>query len=242
MGFLVLIGLVTALAWAAWSISHYAESQIFADPTERWVLLLCGLAYLLAALPIVLLPIDVASLEHNDGCGAERSSLVSPLQLAWYPVYVGTLTVGFVTNDFARCYVECGAISVRRRALLAWREVWLWYAYALAIAAALLLLLAWQKGVGNFPFWSSFYSILLGLLNLYGIGIFLFLAAHALAELPKRLLFLRSPESRQRLRLYRVGVTYHDVYAAHGPCATPPPTHTHTPPLLEAPKGGALAR
>lgn len=98
-----------------------------------------------------------------------------------------------MTNDFARAYVDCGAISVKRRALLAWRSVWLWYAVAAGVSCGILFFIGVLEGFGNSSFWSWFFYILLTLANLYGVGILLLLYAHAFAELPKRLFFLRSP-------------------------------------------------
>ena len=100
-----------------------------------------------------------------------------------------------VTNDFARAYLDCGAISMRRRALLAWKSVWLWYAAATGAAVAILFAIGILEGFGNTSFWSYFFYILLTLANLYGVGIFLLLTAHAFAELPKRLNFLRSSKA-----------------------------------------------
>lgn len=96
------LGLAIALAWACFNVFTYAERHIYDDPTERWVLLLCGVAYLLACMPIVLLPLDVASLEPFDGCTALMAEGISGLHLMWYPVYHATLIVGFVSGGPAR--------------------------------------------------------------------------------------------------------------------------------------------
>jgi len=93
------LGLATALAWACYNVFTYAERHIYSDPTERWVLLLCGAGYLLACMPIVLLPLDVAAMEPRSGCSEQMEGPVSSFEIMWYPIYYATLIVGFVSSN-----------------------------------------------------------------------------------------------------------------------------------------------
>ena len=108
---LLLLGLSLSLLWAASNLFLYAERR--PSPTERWVLLLCASAYLLASLPILLLPLDAAALQSDaDGCEAAQGEGEGGGggvggggggvdALVWYPVYYATLIVGFVSPQLA---------------------------------------------------------------------------------------------------------------------------------------------
>ena len=50
-----------SVAWAAWTISESPEIHLWRDPTERWILVLVFFAYVLAWLPVALLPYDIGN-------------------------------------------------------------------------------------------------------------------------------------------------------------------------------------
>ena len=60
---IMLVGLAIAVVWGANQIYAHAEPHIWYDRQERWVLGLCFIAYLIAWVPVWLLPFDLQGME-----------------------------------------------------------------------------------------------------------------------------------------------------------------------------------
>ena len=116
----IIVGFLAAVLWAAQALWRHAERHVWNDRSERWVLLSCGLGYVLAWVPVLLLPLDLAVQATHvhgvaDECSAQRFSSWQPF---WFTIYIGTLVMGYLLNDFARCYVDSGGFTMRRKASL----------------------------------------------------------------------------------------------------------------------------
>ena len=89
-----------SVLWAGGTIYSYAEPHLYTDPTDRWLLGLVFFAYVIAWLPVVLLPIDIARIAPPARC--QDQSVFSPISMWWRLIYVANLATGYVVNDFAR--------------------------------------------------------------------------------------------------------------------------------------------
>jgi hypothetical protein len=105
------------------------------------VLGMCFVAYLIAWVPVWLLPYDMVGLEarahEHKRCSETEYSW---LQFGWQVIYVTNLAAGYLTYDFARSYLDAGGFTVQRRLHLAFQAVRNWYIWygslgLLAIAA-----------------------------------------------------------------------------------------------------------
>ena len=143
---------VFSLCWAVYTIVTTAEAHAWRDPTESWILALILFAYVLAWLPVALLPLDIASIE--GGCD---DSAHDSLRGWWQLLYVANLVTGYTLYDFTRSYVDSGAFTIRRKAKLGWDMVWKWYAWALLIILPFFLLIAWNNRF-NFSAWQVTYE------------------------------------------------------------------------------------
>ena len=127
---IMLIGLSISILWAANLIYTHAEPQIWYDVQERWVLGLCFAAYIVAWVPVWLLPFDLVGMEERHSHRWRCSELgVSWLALGWWAVYTVNLASGYLTYDFARSYLDAGGFTFRRRLHLAWVDIRNWYGY-----------------------------------------------------------------------------------------------------------------
>ena len=99
-----------SVAWAAWTISESAEIHLWRDPTERWILVLVFFAYVLAWLPVALLPYDIGN-NITGNCTHDPT-----IRGRWWALlYVANLFTGYVANDYARSYIYSGAFTIRRK-------------------------------------------------------------------------------------------------------------------------------
>jgi len=188
-----------SVAWAAWTISKSAEIHLWRDPTERWILVLVFFAYVLAWLPVALLPYDIGN-NITGNCTHDPT-----IRGRWWALlYVANLFTGYVANDYARSYIYSGAFTIRRKMAEGWRILWTWYAWAGLAILPLLLLIAWNNRF-SLSAWQLTYESIYAVANLYGILMFILLLAHALVELPKRLYHLSSIKVRSKLYFHELG-------------------------------------
>lgn len=163
-----------SIAWAAWTINTTAEAHLWRDPTERWMLVLVFFAYVLAWLPVALLPYDIAN-NITGSCSDERTSTRGRW---WQLLYVANLFTGYFANDYARSYIYSGAFTIRGKMAEGWHILWTWYAWALLAILPLLLLIAWNNRF-SLSAWQLTYESIYAVANLYGILMFILLLAHA---------------------------------------------------------------
>ena len=136
---IMLVGLAIAVVWGANQIYAHAEPHIWYDRQERWVLGLCFIAYLIAWVPVWLLPFDLQGMELRHSQRKACSELpLTWLSLSWWVVYATNLASGYLTYDFARSYLDAGGFTIRRRLYLAWIDIRNWYGIALAICVAVI--------------------------------------------------------------------------------------------------------
>ena len=111
---------------------------------DRWILGMCFLAYVIAWIPIWLLPFDLIGMEARLSERLRCSELhYDWLQFFWQIIYVSNLAAGYLTYDFARSYLDAGGFTIRRRLHLAWVEIRVWYSWALLIVLGIIFALAW---------------------------------------------------------------------------------------------------
>lgn len=177
----MLVGLAISIVWASNLIYTHAEPHIWYDKQERWVLALCFCAYLIAWIPVWLLPFDLEGMKAGHADRWRCSELkFSWLTLSWWVVYTTNLASGYLTYDFARSYLDAGGFTVRRRLYLAWIEIRNWYGYALLISLAAIGALALATDqVFMWHFWDMLISIIYALANFYAVR-----APTALKNLP----------------------------------------------------------
>ena len=198
-----------SVAWAAWTISETAETQLWRDPTERWILVLVLFAYVLAWLPVALLPYDIANNITGNCTNAPT------IRGRWWTLlYVANLFTGYFANDYARSYVYSGAFTIQRKMAEGWRILWTWYAYAGLALLPVLVLIAWNNEF-SLSAWQVTYESIYALSNLYGILMFILLLAHALVELPKRLYHLSSIKVRSKLYYHELGAAASELEREH---------------------------
>ena len=150
-GALVVVGgFGFSVVWAAHMLHVHAEPHVWHDPTESWVLWLCFGAYLIAWMPLWLLPLDFEGLQKDTHCDEQKFSW---MQLVWNLVYVMNFTAGYLMNDFARCYVDTGGFSTKRKTTLALKELRIYYGVLLVIVLVILLAIAWQLGFFSLATW-----------------------------------------------------------------------------------------
>lgn len=195
-------GFVFSAGWAAWTLHLHAEPHVWHDPSERWILGLCFVAYLIAWMPLWLLPVDYEGVLPDTSC---EELPFSWLQFVWMLVYLANLTVGYLTNDFARTYVDMGGFSSKRKTALALKELRMYYGVMCGVALVILLAIAWEIGFFSLQTWSLLYDVLYAIANFYGVGMFIFLLANAVIELPRAIWYLNVPEVRKRRACYKVG-------------------------------------
>ena len=198
-----------SVAWAAWTISETAEIHLWRDPTERWILVLVLFAYVLAWLPVALLPYDIAN-NITGNCTNDPT-----IRGRWWTLlYLANLFTGYVANDYARSYIYSGAFTIQRKMAEGWRILWTWYAYAGLATLPLLLLIAWNNQF-SLSAWQVTYESIYAMANLYGILMFILLLAHALVELPKRLYHLSSIKVRSKLYYHELGAAASELEREH---------------------------
>eukprot|EP00327_Prymnesium_parvum_P015665 CAMPEP_0113234516 /NCGR_PEP_ID=MMETSP0008_2-20120614/3068_1 /TAXON_ID=97485 /ORGANISM="Prymnesium parvum" /LENGTH=773 /DNA_ID=CAMNT_0000081389 /DNA_START=74 /DNA_END=2396 /DNA_ORIENTATION=- /assembly_acc=CAM_ASM_000153 len=196
-------GFVFSALWAARMLHTHAEPHVWHDPSERWILGLCFVAYLIAWMPLWLLPLDYAWLKPDTQCS--ELPLLSWLRFTWMLVYFANLTVGYLTNDFARTYVDVGGFSTKRKTALALKELRMYYGVLVSIALVVLCIIAWRVGFFNLQTWSVMFDVLYAIANFYGVGMFIWLLAHAAVELPRTIWYLNFPDVRKRHACFKVG-------------------------------------
>ena len=110
----MLLGLLISIVWAANLIYSHVEPHVWYNPQERWVLGICFIAYLIAWIPVWLLPYDMVGLELDPVLRRKRCSEIDYgwLQFAWTIIYVSNLAAGYVTYDFARSYLDAGGFTI----------------------------------------------------------------------------------------------------------------------------------
>eukprot|EP00966_Prymnesium_polylepis_P217399 5031609-Prymnesium_polylepis.1 len=118
------------------------------------------------------------------------------------------LTVGYLTNDFARSYVDVGGFSQDRKSKLALKELSMYYGVLSGVALVILVWIAWNLGFFSLETWSILYDYLYFLANLYGVGIFIWLLSHAAIELPRTVWYLNRPDVRKRHACFQVGLAF----------------------------------
>ena len=209
---LMLLGLAGSIVFAARMLLVYAEPHVWRDPQERWMLVLCGLTYVVAWVPLWLLPLDFVTMEFDTRCG--ELSILSWLQFSWVLVYASNFVLGYLTNDFVRSYVFAGGFTIRRRAVLAWYLIRRFYGLAGAAGMLVVALIAAKWGFFSFETWNLLYSILYALANAYGVGLFIWLLSHALVELPKRLWYLPRREVMLRYACFTAGLAAEELESA----------------------------
>jgi hypothetical protein len=197
---IMLIGLSISILWAANLIYTHAEPQIWYDVQERWVLGLCFAAYIVAWVPVWLLPFDLVGMEERHSHRWRCSELgVSWLALGWWAVYTANLASGYLTYDFARSYLDAGGFTFRRRLHLAWVDIRNWYGYALLFCLSAVGALAYfTDQLFVWGFWDRVISVVYALANFYAVGLFIWLLSHALVELPRRLWYLPDVATHKR--------------------------------------------
>jgi len=198
-----------SVAWAAYTISETAEIHLWRDPTERWILVLVLFAYVLAWLPVALLPYDIAN-NITGNCTNDPT-----VRGRWWTLlYLANLFTGYVANDYARSYIYSGAFTIQRKMAEGWHIMWTWYAWAGLATLPLLLLIAWNNQF-SLSAWQVTYESIYAMANLYGILMFILLLAHALVELPKRLYHLSSIKVRSKLYYHELGAAASELEREH---------------------------
>ncbi|KAL3924253.1 MAG: hypothetical protein SGPRY_003973 [Prymnesium sp.] len=202
MGLLVAAGGFSFSAlWAAWMLHLHAEPHVWHEPSERWILTLCFVAYLIAWMPLWMLPLDFGSLPTSQCSDAA----LSWLRFWWFAVYYANIAVGFFTNDFARTYVDVGGFSIKRKATLAFKELRMFYGMLISFTLLFLIVLAWHLGFFSLQNWVYLFDVFYALANFYGVGMFIWLLSHAAVELPRTIWYLNFPEVRKRHACFKVG-------------------------------------
>ena len=78
------LGIFISVAWTVQLIHSHAEPHVWYEKQERWVLALCFFAYLVAWVPVWLLPFDMMGLTRDDrGRRCNEKNGDSWLQLVW---------------------------------------------------------------------------------------------------------------------------------------------------------------
>ena len=117
---------------------------------DRWILGMCFVAYVIAWIPIWLLPFDLIGMEARLAERLRFSELhYDWLQFFWQIIYVTNLATGYLTYDFARSYLDVGGFTIRRRLHLAWVEIRVWYSWALLVVVAIIFALMWFTKQGG---------------------------------------------------------------------------------------------
>ena len=168
------------------------------------------MAYLIAWLPVVLLPYDIATIAPPARCADH--TIFSGLSVAWQFIYIANFVTGYVVNDFVRSYVYSGAFTVGRKCRQGMMIARDWYVKAGAVTLLIFTWIAWGNGL-SYEAWVSTYEAIFALANLYGILMFLLLLSHALVELPKRLYHLSSMKMRFKLYCYELGAAAAELQA-----------------------------
>lgn len=199
-----------SVCWAAFTTFTYTEPRIYTDQTDFWIPALVFLAYLIAWLPVVLLPYDIATISPPARCADH--TIFSGLSVWWQFIYIANFVTGYVVNDFVRSYVYSGAFTIGRKCrqgLMIARD---WYLKAGVVTLLIFIWVAWGNGL-SYEAWVGTYEAVFALANLYGILMFLLLLAHALVELPKRLYHLSSMKMRFKLYCYELGAAAAELQA-----------------------------
>ena len=131
----MLTGLGISIAWAANLIYAHVEPHVWYDKHERWVLGLCFVAYLIAWVPVWLLPFDMYGLKAREDTGKRCNEVqYSWLQFVWMVIYVTNFAAGYLTYDFARSYLDSGGFTPSRKVKDALWYVMQWYGVAAAMS------------------------------------------------------------------------------------------------------------
>lgn len=94
----MVVGITISFAWTVHLIHGHAEPHVWYDRNERWVLLLCFAAYMIAWVPVWLLPFDVVGLQAREDSGKRCNELeYSGLSFLWTVVYITNLSMGYLT-------------------------------------------------------------------------------------------------------------------------------------------------
>ena len=227
---IMVLGIGISIGWTAQLLHAYAEPHIWYHREDRWVLLLCFAAYMIAWVPVWLLPFDMVGLQARKDSSKRCDELeYSWLSFIWLVVYVTNLSAGYLTYDFARSYLDAGGFTIQRKVRLALIAVVEWYGVAAIVAICVVgaiafstesvfeadLCVAYSLAYSFAPLpvcspfvdsctlaplarvflphacsWGLTYSIVYALANSYAVLIFIWLLAHALIELPRRLYYL----------------------------------------------------
>ena len=199
----MLTGLGISIAWAANLIYAHVEPHVWYDRQQRWVLFMCFLAYLIAWVPVWLLPFDLVGTEARHAERRRCSELgLSWLAFLWWMVYATNLAAGYLTYDFARSYLDAGGFTVRRRLILALVDIRDWYSVAFLICVAIIFAVAFfSDQVFVWSFWDLLASIIYALANFYAVR-----TAHA----PRTLLsFPHASATASHLSTTRTGRPLH---------------------------------
>lgn len=141
----MLVGLTISIIATLRLIYVYVEPHIWRDRRDRWVLLVCFVAYIVAWVPVWLFPFDMVGLEARRDARERCSEQgISWLSFVWKVIYVLNLAAGYLTYDFARSYLDAGGFSIQRNLALAWVDVRDWYGKAAVVCAVLIAGLAFQ--------------------------------------------------------------------------------------------------
>ncbi|KOO33268.1 hypothetical protein Ctob_006809, partial [Chrysochromulina tobinii] len=174
---------------------------------------MCFFAYMVAWMPVWLLPFDMIGLQAREESGMRCNELsYSWLQFTWMVIYVMNLSSGYLTYDFARSYLDAGGFTIRMRIYQALISVVQWYAVAAVITLSIIFAIAF--GTGRYSdglFWDWTFTVAFALANFYAVGIFIWLLAHALIELPRRVYYLSQLDWAQRHSCFVVGVALQEI-------------------------------
>ena len=213
----MLVGISISIVFSVVLIHSHAEPHIWYDRQERWVLCLCFIAYMVAWVPCWLLPFDMMGLKARDESNKRCNELeYSWLQFWWMVVYITNLSLGYLTYDFARSYLDAGGFTIRHRIYQAGVYVVRWYSVAGIVVVALIAAIAFgTHQVTDSGFWDMTLAVGYALANFYAVGIFIWLLAHAVVEIPRRVYYLSQDEWCQRYACFQV--CPHALHAPHAP-------------------------
>ena len=152
---------------------------------------MCFFAYMVAWMPVWLLPFDMIGLQAREESGMRCNELsYSWLQFTWMVIYVMNLSSGYLTYDFARrSYLDAGGFTIRMRIYQALISVVQWYAVATVITLSIIFAIAFGTGrYSDGVFWDWTFTVAFALANFYAVGIFIWWAPLAVAAAASRFL------------------------------------------------------
>ena len=151
---------------------------------------MCFFAYMVAWMPVWLLPFDMIGLQAREESGMRCNELsYSWLQFTWMVIYVMNLSSGYLTYDFARSYLDAGGFTIRMRIYQALISVVQWYAVAAVITLSIIFAIAFGTGwYSDGLFWDWTFTVAFALANFYAVGIFIWWAPLAVAAAASRFL------------------------------------------------------